>query len=230
MGRRRLCEAGDEIRFGNVTLPTGKTTGTIVLTEELVKLSAPFGETAMRDALIAGIVQFQDSQMFDPAITEIANVRPASLTNGLTPIASTGNLQNDVAKLLGALYTSRPGVAKPTLVMAPGQAGALAAGGEHPQLTTGGGTAFGVPVTTAVGAGLNIVAMDAAAVVYADGGLNVSVSREATIEMNDAPTSPVTAATVLTSLWQMNLVGVLVERMLWWKKATGAVQLLTVPA
>jgi hypothetical protein len=52
------------------------------------------------------------------------------------------------------------------------------------------------------------------------------VSRQAAIEMDDAPVGAVPKA-VLTSLWQNNLAGFRVERMLWWIKAANAVQLLT---
>jgi hypothetical protein len=37
----------------HVTLPMGKTAGTIVLTEELVNLSAPFGELVMQPGPIS---------------------------------------------------------------------------------------------------------------------------------------------------------------------------------
>jgi hypothetical protein len=51
------------------------------------------------------------------------------------------------------------------------------------------------------------------------------VSREASVQMDSAPTNPPAAATVLVSLWQMNMVGIRAERFINWKKRrTGAVQ------
>jgi hypothetical protein len=53
------------------------------------------------------------------------------------------------------------------------------------------------------------------------------VSREATLQMNDAPAAP-DATTVFRSLWQDNLVGLRAERMINWQRArTAAVYYLT---
>jgi hypothetical protein len=218
-----------KLAFDDPTLPPGKIAGIVVLSSELVKLSAPFGENAMRDALVGGAVHFQDGQMLDPTVAEVANVHPPSITNGVTPVPSTGDLNADVAALLAKLYTSRPGAARPTLVMSPAVAGRLAASGNHPQLTVNGGTAFGCPVVTASGAALHVVALDAAAVLYADGGIVLDISTEAAVEMVDNPAAP-TATTIVASFWQLNLAGFKVERLVWWVAAPGAVQVLTVPA
>ena len=47
----------------------------------------------------------------------------------------------------------------------------------------------------------------------------IDTSKHATIQLNDAPDNPVTAATVQVSLWQDNLVGVRAERFVNWKKS-----------
>jgi len=52
-----------------------------------------------------------------------------------------------------------------------------------------------------------------------DGGVNIDVSREATVEMNTVPTSPITASSVYVSLWQANLIGLRAERFINWKRA-----------
>jgi hypothetical protein len=214
--------------FSSSTLDVGKVAGIVVLTDELVKLSDPTSEPAMRNALTAGIVAFADSQFLDPTVSLIAGERPASITNGLTPVAATGNLNADVAKLLSTLYANRPGVARPALVMSPANAGLLAAGGNHPDLRVdGSGTAFGVRVVTSPSAGNHVVALDADAVAYADGGLSIDVSRQAVIELDDAPVGAV-ATQVLTSLWECNLAGFRCERMLWWIRAGNGVKFVTV--
>ena len=215
--------------FDDVVLPPGKVQGTVTLTAELVKLAQPSSVGVMRDQLVAGSAEFLDRQLLDPAVTEIATIRPASLTADVVATPSTGDLQADIASLLSALYASRPSAARPTLVMHPTQAGVLAASGLHPDLTVSGGTAFGVPVVTSTGADLHIVALDASAIAYAGGDVLPSVTTEASLDMNDAPGAP-TAATVQTSLWQLNLVAIRVERPAWWAKVPGSVQLLTVPA
>jgi HK97 family phage major capsid protein len=215
------------LTFDSLSLSVGKIAGIVALTSELVKLAAPGSEEAMRSALIGGLVAFQDDQMLDPAITEIANTRPASLTNGVTPTASTGNLTADVATLLSTFFAARPEAQKPTLVLSPGMAGRLAADSGSSTLMVDGGSYAGLPVVTTPSAGPDIVALDAAAVVYSDGGLEVDVSEQAAVQMDAAPTGP-DATTVVTSFWQLGLVGFRVERELWWDSAPDSVQLLTV--
>jgi hypothetical protein len=48
-----------------------------------------------------------------------------------------------------------------------------------------------------------------------DGGVSISISREATLEMNDAPADPSTAT---FNLWQNNCVGIRAERMITWRR------------
>jgi hypothetical protein len=215
-----------KLGFGSVSLAPTKIVGTVALDAELLTLGAPFAAPTMSRAIIGGLVEYQDGQMFDPNVSEIANVRPASLTNGVSPVTATGDLDADVAKLLGALYTARPGAAKPTLVMAPASAGKLAASGTHPQLTVDGGIAFGVPVVTSAGVGAVIAAIDAAATIYADNGLVLDTSRTADVQMDDAPTTNATA--IPSSLWQHNRVGIKGERIVAWKIVPGAVQFFEV--
>jgi HK97 family phage major capsid protein len=206
--------------FDTLRLAIGKVSGIVVLTDELVRLSAPAGETAMRDALTAGLVAFQDLQLLDPAISEITNTRPASITHGVVPTVATGTVAEIVGAVLGALSTSRPGAARPTLIMAPAVAGQLGA----VLRIDNGAPYYGVtPIVTTPAAAANVIALDAAAVVYADGGLAIDVSEQAAIETNDAPTAP-TAATVMASFWELDLVGFRIDRQLWWTAAPGAVQ------
>jgi hypothetical protein len=53
------------------------------------------------------------------------------------------------------------------------------------------------------------------------------MSREASLQMNDAPDSPESASSVLVSLWQRNLIGIKAERFVTWTKGrTQAVQFI----
>ena len=54
--------------------------------------------------MIAGIAAFVDSQFIDPASAAVANVKPASITNGVTPITSVGPLEDIVA--IAAAFTA----------------------------------------------------------------------------------------------------------------------------
>jgi len=60
-----------------------------------------------------------------------------------------------------------------------------------------------------------------------DGGVEIDISREASLQMESAPDSPATASTVLVSLWQHNMVAIRAERFINWKKSRdGAVQFI----
>lgn len=76
--------------FATVTLTFAKAAGIIVLTEELVKLSTPSAEGLVREEMIAGMGQFLDLQFQDPAVAAVANVNPASITNGASTAAASG--------------------------------------------------------------------------------------------------------------------------------------------
>ena len=53
----------------------------------------------------------------------------------------------------------------------------------------------------------------------------LDASNQASLQMDSAPTNPPVAATVMVSLWQMNLVGIRAERFInWSKRRAGAVQ------
>jgi hypothetical protein len=58
-------------------------------------------------------------------------------------------------------------------------------------------------------------------VLIADAGVAVDISREAAMQMDDAPVG--TAAAAVTSLWQSNLAGFRVERAVGWAAVSGAV-------
>ena len=61
------------------------------------------------------------------------------------------------------------------------------------------------------------------------GGFDVSISENALLELDSAPTEPTAAATVMTSLYQQNLWAVRVIRWLAYLRAqTGAVSYMTV--
>jgi hypothetical protein len=55
-----------------------------------------------------------------------------------------------------------------------------------------------------------------------DGGVNIDVSREASVQMDSAPDNPPTASTVLVSFWQNNLVGIRAERFINWRRRRDA--------
>ena len=205
------------------TLGPAKASGIIVVSDELLTLSQPGSEALLRDEMAKGVGAFLDAQFVDPSVTEVVGESPASITNGVTPIASTGptatNAATDLGALIAAFVAGNPNVESAVLLLSPTNAIALAATGHYKDLTITGGTLAGVPVVTSAALGKLIILFDPMAILLADGGIEIDVSRHATLQMDSAPTDPPVDATVMQSLWQRNLVGLRAERFVNWKRA-----------
>lgn len=206
--------------FANtIKLGPTKCAAIIVVTRELVSLAVGSFADALRSTLVSGLTAFTDRSFLDPANAAIAGTRPASITNGTTPITNTGNLAADVQSLLTAFYTARPNAADAVLIAGAGKAAALR--------TLNGGGGPGLPVLVSDAAvGNIIVALDPDGLFVADSGVAIDMSTEAAIQMDSAPDSPPTAATVPVSLFQHNLAGFRVERFVNWFAVAGAVKYL----
>lgn len=221
--------------FSSRKVDPAKIAGIIAITEELARNSTPDAESVIRNAMIRGITSFMDSQFIDPAVAPLAGVHPGSITNGIAGTAATGDPYADIAALLGKFSAANVPLSGVTLIMSTTNAmnlslqrtvtGSPAFGA----LTSEGGTISGVTVIASEKAGTNIIALVPRYILFADeGGVTVDVSREASLQMNDAPDNPTTATSVLVSLWQNNLVGFRAERYCSWVRALDpAVQLLT---
>lgn len=219
------------IQLATVTIGMAKAAGIIVLTKELVRDSSPSAELVVRNELRDGITRFLDAQFTDPAIAAGANLNPASITNGVAGTAASGTTEAaaraDINALVKTFITNNFGVGGLVLLMNEGVAFTLSAMvnavGEpsHPKLTATGGTLFGVPVITSntITAATGIIAVHAPSILLADeGGIQIDISEEASLNMDSAPAVP-DATTVFVSLWQQNLVGIRVERAITWGKA-----------
>jgi|SRR5262245_1954292 len=224
-----------KLQFGTVTLGITKVAGIIVITDELARNSTPAAEDVIRRDMINGIAYFLDVEFTDPTKAAVANVSPGSVTNGVTPITSAGtspaNGRTDLAALIGQMTTNLLSVSEARFIMSESNAATLSVAlnplGQplFPALTATGGTALGVPVVTSQAVGSNVILIHPPSILYAnEGGVTIDVSREASVQMDSAPMNPPDATVVLTSLWQMNLVGLRAEQFINWKKArTGAV-------
>jgi HK97 family phage major capsid protein/HK97 family phage prohead protease len=227
-----------KLAFSSVSLGVNKIAGIIVLTEELVRLSNPKAEDVVRRDMIAGIAQFMDAQFIDPAVAAVAGVNPASITNGAPTAAATANPLADIMSLIAHFTTNNIPVDGLSFIMSPGNALSLSfrttVSGDamFPGITTDGGSYRGINFVTSNAAGTNVIAVQPAYVLYADdGGVTIDASREASLQMDSAPASPVDATTVMVSLWQANCVGLRAERFVTWNKINAnAVKYLTAAA
>lgn len=210
-----------------VLLTATKCAGIVVISKELAMLTAPGLEPLFQRALVSGLTAFTDRQFCDPAVAAVAGKNPASVTNGLTPVATGATLDATVAAVLAALFTARPGATGAVLITSPATASRLAGTGTNPAATINGGTVQGVSLVPSEGALTNIIALDPSGVVVSDGGVAVNVSTRGTVEMDDSPSG--TAASVPMSLWQTDQVGFRVERLINYQAMTGAVAYAVAP-
>lgn len=221
------------LQFTSATLGVAKAAGIIVISEELAKVSSPSAEAVVRNDMIAGMAAYLDQQFIDPTVAAVTNVSPASITNAAVSIGSAGtsadNARTDIKALIASLLSANQGnasIANAVLIMSEGNAFALSVAlnplGQplYPGLSASGGMILGIPVITSQAAGTTVALVLPNEILFADdGGVNIDVSREASVEMSTTPTSPSTASVVLVSLWQQNLIGLRAERFINWKRA-----------
>jgi HK97 family phage major capsid protein/HK97 family phage prohead protease len=226
------------LAFDNITLTWAKAAVIVVLTDELVRFSNPSAEALVRADMIAGISTYLDRRFIDPSFAGVANVSPASITNGITPRQSTGTtvaaITADAKAVMTVYANANQDLSAAAWVMAPKTALALSLIRNvddefvFSTINVNGGTWFGFPVITSNAVGLtgsptdNFIALiDQSEVLLADdGGISIDMSQEASIEMNDAPTG---GATSLVSLWQNNLLGLRAERYINWSRRRATV-------
>jgi hypothetical protein len=98
-----------------------------------------------------------------------------------------------------------------------------------PGFTGEGGTLMGAKVIVSNAATTKLILVHAPSILFADeGGVQIDVSQEASVQMDSVPTNPSDATTVLVSFFQRNLVGLRAERMITWIRArTAAVHYTT---
>lgn len=198
--------------FTGLRLDPLKTSGVVVVSDELLKLTDPATETFLRDTLVGGLAAWLDKQLLDPTVVAVAGVNPGSLTSTATSIPATSDPKADVLALVASFGAANPSN-RITVISSPANdfaiASALSLRGDRE----------GVTFLPSAAAGSNVIALDPDAIVWgeAPGGTTFDFSRQAVVQMNDTPSDPVTAADALTSLWQLNLVGLKVERIINWQ-------------
>lgn len=222
------------LAFEDITLRFNKIAGIVVISDELARLSTPSAEAIIRGDLVAQIAQFTDDSFINPAYAAVTDVRPASVTNTATNIPASGTdadaLRTDVRALYATFIAANMSTAGAVWVMTSTMAMSIGmmqnplGQPEFPGLGATGGTLLGLNVIVSEtvpgdSSGSIIVLLKQSEILLADeGGVTVDVSREASVQMNSTPDDPATAATVLTSLWANNLLGIRAERMITWRK------------
>lgn len=220
--------------FQDITLRFNKLAGIVVISDELARLSTPSAEAIIQNDLTAQIAQFMDDSFINPAYAAVTDVRPASVTNGVTPIPATGTdidaLRADVRSAYSTFIAANLSTASAVWIMTSTQAMSIGmmqnplGQTEFPGISALGGTFLGLPVIVSEtvpndsNGSIMVLAKQSEILLADEGGVTIDVSREASLQMNSSPDNPATASTVLTSLWQQNLVGIRAERLITWKK------------
>lgn len=221
--------------FDTVTVPQNKLAVISVLTQELVRFSNPSAELTVRDMLVDAISKAMNMQFIDPAAAGVANIKPASITNGVAaggPVSGTANAIRDAAQAMLSKFVqadfplaSLRWIMNPTLAIYIGGLRTAQDVPAFPDVPSGkfAGLPFVASTTVPVAPGINpapssspLILADCNSILLADDGdVTIDVSREATVEMSDAPDG----AGTMVSLWQQNCVGILAERFVTWVKA-----------
>lgn len=228
-----------KLSFTSGSLGIAKAAGIVVLTQELVRFSSPAAELVVRDDMAAQMVYFLDQQFIDPGVAAVSNVSPASILNGASNVrqaanawTSMANVLTDVKVFLSTFASNEIALNGAYWIMTPDTALSLSllltTGGENrafPDITIDGGSFCGIPVivsnsvphSTSAGA---IVALVKASEVFLadDGGVNITVSGEASLNMDTAPTnnSATPTATSVVSMFQTDSIAIRAERFINW--------------
>jgi HK97 family phage major capsid protein len=227
--------------FVNITMRWTKVANIAVLTDELVRFSSPSADMMVRRALSEALIARLDTDFVDPSKAAVTDVSPASITNGVTPIVPTGTnaaaVRTDVAALMAPFIAANLAPDNGVWIMSSTTALALSlmqndlGQPEFGGLSMKGGTFLGMPVivsqyvTNTTSGGAVVILANASDIYLADDGqVTIDASREASLQMDDAPTmSSVTGTgTSTVSMFQTNSVALRAERYINWKKRRSA--------
>lgn len=232
--------------FNDTELRWNKIATIAVLTEETIRFSSPSAERLVRDGLSGAVIERMDLDFVDPLKAAVANVSPASITNGITAIPSSGSTAEDIRADVKALWAPFIAARNPprnaVYIMDSTTALALSmmqnplGNDEFPGLTMNGGNFLGVPTIVSDylpvdSEGGMIILVNASDIWLADDGqVTIDASREASLQMLDNPTnnSATGTPTTMVSMFQTNSVAFRAERYInWARRRVSAVSYLS---
>jgi HK97 family phage major capsid protein len=207
--------------FSRDTLQPRDVSVLVAVAAELMKTEGARAEALIRAEVLRAAGAVVDRGFLDPDNAGDSTM-PASITHGATEIAGTGDLAADLGAALEAFGGDLETAA---WIINPANAAriGLQAGGRGVAADLGarGGSLGGLPVFVSAGLvdstdGPHLVLMDQAGIAVVDEGARISVSRDAVVQMSD---DPIGDSAPLVSLWQRNLVGLIVHRYVNWHAA-----------
>ena len=219
-------------QYGKTTMEPTKVANIAVATEELLRDSSPSAEMLLRDELVNALRERLDRDFIDPAKSAVTGVSPASILNGVSAIPSSGadadSVRADIQAVFGAFIAANNAPESGVWVMTAVTALALSlmqnplGQTEFPGIGMNGGTFFGMPVIVSQYVPSGVVALVNASDIYEadEGGIAVDLSREASLEMDNAPShdSDTPTPAELVSMFQTNSVAFRAERTISWAR------------
>lgn len=203
-----------------------------VQTMELIRDSSPSSDVLIRNSLAKAIAKRSDLSFVDPTNAPSAGVRPGSILNGVTATpnsTATGadGVREDVQALIGAFVAANNALQSGLWVMSATYALRLMmmlnplGQREFPGITMQGGTFFELPVVVSNYLTNYVALVNAEDIWVADeGGVDIAMSTEASLEMDSAPThnSDTPTPAELVSMFQTNSVAFRAERTINWAR------------
>lgn len=203
------------------TLTALKVAGLFVGTKEFFRNTSSATEQRFREDLIRAEAEELDRAFIDPSNAGSPDEMPVSVTNGVTPITSTGSPAGDIAALIAA-FTGDLSVA--VFVTDPVTAAEIAlardaAGGFlFPNCGPRGGSLLGIPLLVSRSsprdsAGGQLALIDGSGIAYGAEGVRNATSEVASLAMRDDPSMPAE----MVSLFQIDSIAILCEMSVNWK-------------
>ena len=208
-----------------------------VASNELLRKASGAADAMLRDELARAVAEKEDSTFIGTAAA--SSGAPAGILNGAATQVSdatsgasaTAKFEADFAYLVGKLITAKIPFAGVVILMSTANAFALSrirdANGNYtyPNIGMNGGNVSGIPVLVSDYVG-NIVTIMAAGEIYLvnGAGLDIRISDQASIEMQDAPTgnSKTPTAASLVSMFQTDSQAFLVTEGIGWERRRSA--------
>jgi len=212
--------------FMAVTLTSLDVAALAVISLKLMRESSPSAEMLVRDALVEACSQRIDTTFLSD-VAAVSGVSPAGLLRAVSAFSSDGidgdGVRADI-KQLYAPFISAKNASGLTFVMNPALAKSIqllrnALGqAEFTGISQNGGTLEGDPVVTGDNVNANHLILLKPTDIYkiGDRGIQVSMSRDATIEMNSVPAgasdTPAASANTPVSMFQTESVAIKIVR------------------
>ncbi len=177
---------------------------------ELMRNAQVEAEEVVRSQLMRSAANQIDVDFLDPANAGAADLKPASVSNGLTAITATANARADVANLVDAFegdLTQAAFVGSPKVF-------ARMNNQERPFVGLRDGELLNAPCLAVRNVPDDVLfIVDASGIALGDDGFAFSASTQTSLQMNDAPSG----AAQHVSTFQSGLVAVKIERRINWR-------------